>query len=209
MRLLRSACLLALVLTVTQSAAAQNPPAGGAPAGRGGGGGGGRGRAVRVMTLTSSGFTDGGQIPLKYSQAGEEVSPPLTWSGAPDSTMSFVLIVHDADAAVGNGIDDVLHWMVWNIPGTATSLAEHVPQGPQLTDGTRQISVSGPYYRGPAAPVTGPVHHYLFELYALDSMLDIAPVGAAPAATRAAVAAAMAGHIRGKAVTVGLFRRAP
>ena len=64
--------------------------------------------------------------------------------------------------------DDVLHWMVWNIPATTTALPEAVPQGAESPDGTRQISVTGPYYRGPAAPATGPVHHYVFELYALE-----------------------------------------
>jgi len=159
------------------------------------------------MTLTSTAWNDGAQIPVKYSQAGAESSPPLAWSGAPDSVVSFVLIVHDANAATGNGLDDVLHWMVWNIPGSATSLPEAEPQGPQLPDGSRQISVTGPYYRGPAAPSTGPAHHYVFELYALDTMLDVPAVGAAPAATRAAVGAAMAGHVRAKAVAVGLFKR--
>jgi len=161
------------------------------------------------MTLTSTGFTDGAQIPAKYSQAGDEVSPPLAWSGAPDSIASFVLIVHDTDAAAGNGTDDVLHWLVWNIPGTARALPEGVPPGSQLVDGTRQISVSGPYYRGPGATASGPVHHYVFELFALDAVLDVQPVGASPAATRAAVMAAMAGHVRGKAAAVGLFRRSP
>ena len=163
------------------------------------------------MTLSSTAFPDGGVIPVKYAQPGEEVSPPLAWSGAPDSTQSFVLIVHDPDAAIGDGLDDVLHWMVWDIPGTATSLPEGVPQGPQLADGTRQISVSGPYYRGPAAPATGPVHHYVFELYALDTRLNVPPTdyNAPVAQRRAAVVAAMAGHVRGKAAMVGLFRRAP
>src|SRR3972149_688067 len=96
-------------------------------------GGGGRGPgSIRMMTLTSSAFTDGGMIPARHAQPGRDVSPPLAWSGAPDSTVSFVLIVHDADAAIGNGTDDLLHWMVWNIPGTATSLPEGVPQGAQL-----------------------------------------------------------------------------
>jgi Raf kinase inhibitor-like YbhB/YbcL family protein len=195
----RAAAGVALVVALAPAVLAQNP------AGRGGGGG--RGRAVRVMTLMSPAFTDGGQIPVKHSQAGEEVSPPLTWSGAPDSVVSYVLIVHDADAAVGNGTDDVLHWMAWNIPGAMTGLREGMPPGPQLPDGMRQISVSGPYYRGPAAPPTGPVHHYVFELYALDTMLEVPAVGASPAATRAAVMSAMAGHVRGKAVIVGLYRR--
>src|SRR5262249_54454388 len=98
-------------------------------------------------------------------------------------------------------------WMVWNIPGTAKSLSERVPQGPQLSDGARQISATGPYYRGPAAPASGPPHHYLFELFAVDTLIDVPPVGATPQATRAAVTTAVLGHVRGKAVLVGMFRR--
>jgi Raf kinase inhibitor-like YbhB/YbcL family protein len=158
------------------------------------------------MTLTSAAFTDGGHISARHAQTGRDVSPPLSWSGAPDSTQSFVLIVHDADVAIGDGTDDLLHWMVWNIPGTATALPEGVPQG-SMTGNTRQISGTGPYYRGPAAPAGGPAHHYVFELYALDATINVAAVGLAPPATRAAVMAAMASHVRGKAVLVGLYRR--
>lgn len=166
----------------------------------------GRG-GIAVMTLSSSAITDGGMIPMRHAQAGHDVSPPLSWSGAPDSTRSFVLIVHDVDAASGNGTDDMLHWMVWGIPGTATSLAEGIPQGSQAPANLRQISGTGPYYRGPAAPSTGPVHHYVFELYALDIPVNVPAVGQSAAATRAAVMAAMESHIRGKAVLVGLYRR--
>ena len=75
-----------------------------------------------------------------------------------------------------------------------------MPQGPQQPDGMRQISQSGPYYRGPAAPATGPAHHYVFELYALDTMITTIPTtDASPADVRAAVKAAMAAHVRGKA----------
>jgi Raf kinase inhibitor-like YbhB/YbcL family protein len=168
---------------------------------------GGRGRGVQVMTLATPDWPDGGPIPLKYTQAGQQVSPALTWTSVPDGTASFVLLFHDLDAATGNGTDDVLHWLLWNIPATATGLPEGVSQGSQLPDGTRQISVSGPYYRGPGAPASGPVHHYVFELFALDSTLDVPPVGATPAQTRAAVLAGMAGHVLGKAVYMGLFRR--
>lgn len=169
---------------------------------------GGRGRgAIQVMTLSTSAFADGGAIPSRYAQPGHDVSPALTWSGAPDSAASFVLIVHDVNAPAGNGTDDVLHWMVWNIPPSMHELPEGMAQGPELAGGIRQISVSGPYYRGPAAPATGPLHHYVFELYALDAMLDVKPVGAPPAATRAAVLAAMAGHVRGKAAMVGVYKR--
>lgn len=167
----------------------------------------GGGRAV-TMTLTTSAFADGAVIPDKYTQAGDQVSPALSWTGAPDSiTKSFVLIMHDIDVASGPAGEDVLHWMVWNIPGNATSLPEGVPQGGEQPNGMRQISVSGPYYRGPGAPAAGPLHHYVFELYALDTTIDVPAVGQTPSATRAAIVAAMQGHIRGKGVLVGLFRR--
>jgi hypothetical protein len=159
------------------------------------------------MTLTSSAWSDGGAIPAKYTQAGEDISPPLAWSHVPQGAASFVLIAHDLDAAAGNGTDDILQWMLWNIPATATTLREGAPALAQLPDGTRQISATGPYYRGPGAPAAGPVHHYVFELYALDVTIDVPAVGASPAQTRAAVIAAMAGHVRGKAACVGLFKR--
>ena len=159
------------------------------------------------MTLTTSAWADGGQIPAKYTQAGDSVSPPLSWANVPEGIASFVLIVHDVDAAVAPGTDDTLHWMVWNIPGAVRSLPEAVPQGPTLADETRQISVSGPYYRGPGAPAAGPPHHYVFELFALDAPIDVPAVGASPQQTRAAVVAAMATHVRGKAVYTGLFKR--
>lgn len=203
MRLTLAASMIAALSTTL---AAQNPTGSAAQQGRGGGGGRGRG-PIAAMSLTTNAFRDGAVVPIKYTQAGDELSPALTWTGAPDSVASFVLIVHDINAPSGNGIDDVLHWMVWNIPGSARSLQEGFPQGPQRPDGTRQISQTGPNYRGPAAPSNGPLHHYVFELFALDTMLEVPAVGASPAATRAAVVAAMAGHVRGKAVMVGVFKR--
>jgi hypothetical protein len=172
----------------------------------------GRGRGsrrnIQVMTLTPSDWKDGGVIPAKHAQPGRDVSPALGWSAAPQGTESFALIVHDIDAPIGNGTDDLLHWMVWDIPATATSLPEGVQRGAERPDGSRQISATGPNYRGPAAPATGPMHHYVFELFALDTTIAIPAVGASPPATRAAVTQAMAGHIRGKATVVGLYRRA-
>lgn len=164
-------------------------------------------RNIEVLALSSSAWPDGGSIPAKHSQAGDEVSPPLSWSAGPDGTLSYVLIAHDLDAAAGNGTDDILHWLLWNIPASARGLSEGQPQGNQLPDGTRQISASGPYFRGPGAAAAGSPHHYAFEVYALDLMLDIPALGASPPQTRAAVMAAMAGHIRGKGVYVGLFKR--
>ena len=164
-------------------------------------GGGGRG-GIRVMTLTSSAFQDGGMIPVKHAQPGHDVSPPLDWSGAPDSTVSFVLIMHDIDAVTGDGTNDSLHWMVWGIPGTMISLPEGMPQGPTIAM-SAPVQVAG----GPAAPSTGPAHHYVFELYALDTNINVLAGIASTAVTRQAVWDAMKTHIRGKAVLVGRFRR--
>jgi len=206
----RAAIALALLAStgaIAQQRGAPPPqPPGGAPA-QPGQRGGGRGRgAVAVMTLHGI-WPDGGSIPARYTQAGGEQSPPLEWTDVPDGIVSYVLLVHDVDAAAGGGTDDVLHWLLWNIPGAQTQLAGAIPEGPELQTGARQISATGPFYRGPGAPASGPAHHYVFELFALDTTLDVPAVGASPAQTRAAVTAAMAGHVRGKAVLVGLFKR--
>jgi Raf kinase inhibitor-like YbhB/YbcL family protein len=177
------------------------PPAAAQPGGQN------RRGPIQIMSLTSSAWTDGGPIPAKYTQAGAQLSPPLAWSNVPADAASFVIIARDADAAVGNGTDDMLHWMLWNIPAAARGLPEGVPQGNQLPDGTRQISASGPYYRGPGAPAAGPAHHYVFEIYALDAPIDVPAVGQSPPLTRAAVMAAIAGKVRGKGAMVGLFKR--
>jgi hypothetical protein len=179
------------------------PPAPTPPGQRGRGGRGG----IQVMTLTTTAWRDGADIPLKYTQAGDEVSPPLAWSNAPADVASYVLVVHDIDVATSGGRDDLLHWLVWNIPKEATGLPEAVPAVSQLPDGTRQISGTGPYYRGPGAPANGPRHHYVFELYALDTMLEVPAVGASPAETRSAVMTAMAGRVRAKGALVGLYKR--
>ena len=181
-----------VTLSVTASA---QPPRGGR-------------RTIDVMTLSTTAWPDGGAIPARHTQAGDEVSPAFTWSRVPEGVVSFVLLAHDLDAAVGDGTSDVVHWLLWNVPGTSTGLPENVPHVSQLPDGTRQISQSGPYYRGPGAMAEGPAHHYVFELFALDTMLEVPAMGTSPAETRAAVVAAMAGHVRGKAAYVGLFKRA-
>ncbi|HJZ72967.1 MAG TPA: YbhB/YbcL family Raf kinase inhibitor-like protein [Vicinamibacterales bacterium] len=212
MRLLRvsiGVALLGASLAAGQQRGVPPPPApasgGQPPPGAQRGGGRGRG-AVQVMTLHAI-WPDGGSIPSRYTQTGGEESPPLEWTGAPDGVVSYVVIMHDIDAAIGNGTDDVLHWMVWNIPGSQTTLAGSMPAGAQMANGIRQISATGPFYRGPGALASGPPHHYVIELFALDTTVDVPAVGQSPPQTRAAVIAAMAGHIRGKAAYVGLFKR--
>ena len=157
-----------------------------------------------VMTIT--GFADGSDIPLKYTQAGTQTSPEITWVNAPAGTVTFLLHMHDADFSRNHTTDDQLHWLVWNIPGTAASLPEGVPAGAQLQNGAYQISASGPSYRGPGAPASFPKHHYVFELFALDTKIDVPP-GADAFETRANVMKAIQGHILEKSVYVGLFHR--
>jgi Raf kinase inhibitor-like YbhB/YbcL family protein len=172
---------------------------------------------VHPMTLTTTAWKDGGIIPDKYAQSGVEVSPPLAWDNVPAGTESFVLIMHDLDNITPQDTDGFLHWMLWNIPKDERALPEAIPAAEEGPRGTKQISSSGPYYRGPAAPAAGPVHHYAFELYALNGTLDVPSqnivfgtgpaMSAFPATTEAAVRAAMAGHILGKATLVGLWKR--
>jgi Raf kinase inhibitor-like YbhB/YbcL family protein len=164
------------------------------------------------MTLTTAAFPDGGPIPVKFSQAaegaapGEGTSPALTWANAPAGTQSFVLHMHDMELARNKTTDDQVHWLVWNIPGTASRLTEGQPKGAKLPDGSYQISATGQVYRGPGAPANGPQHHYVFEIFALDTKLDVQPTADA-FETRANVIKAIQGHILGKAVYLGLFRR--
>jgi Raf kinase inhibitor-like YbhB/YbcL family protein len=168
--------------------------------------------AAPPMTMTVAGFADGGQIPVRISQAadgvapGEGTSPAITWQNVPAGTQSFVLNMHDMDVARNKTTDDQAHWVVWNIPATATGLPEGVAKGSQRPDGSYQISATGPMYRGPGAPANGPMHHYVFELFALDTKLDVQPAADA-FESRANVMKAMQGHILGKAVYGGLFRR--
>jgi len=164
------------------------------------------------MILTIGAWQDGGLIPLKFTQAGEQVSPELKWTNVPAGTVTFVVNMLDPDVSVQRTTDTQPHWIVWNIPGTATGLPEGVKPGADLPDGSHQISASGPQYRGPGAAATGPLHHYTFEVYALDTKLDVVASTAtqvinAALETRASVMKAMNGHVLGKAVYVGLFKR--
>lgn len=157
------------------------------------------------LTITSTAFEDGGIIPAKYTQADSNpVSPKLEWTNVPAGTVTFALILHDPDVALQKKTDDVLHWMIFNIPGTAHELPEAVPANAQTSDGAVQAKNlrGGVGFMGPGAPAVGPYHHYTFELFALDTKLDL---GAD--ATRADVLKAIDGHILGKGVLVGRFHR--
>jgi Raf kinase inhibitor-like YbhB/YbcL family protein len=168
--------------------------------------------ASPVMTLTIPGWEDGAHIPVKFSQAapgvpvGEGTSPAMSWANAPVGTQSFFLHMHDLDLARNKTSDDQAHWVVWNIPPTSKGFPEGIPKGLQMPDGAYQMSATGPMYRGPGAVANGPFHHYIFELYALDTKLDVKP-GADAFESRTKVIAAIQGHILAKAVYSGLFRR--
>lgn len=191
--------LVAAILAVTSTAAQERGRGAGAP-------------PAPAMTLTVTGFPDGGPIPVRFSQVapgaapGEGTSPAMTWTNTPPGTRSFVLHMRDLDVARNKTTDDQVHWLVWNIPPTATGMAEGAPKGAQLPDGSYQASATGPVYRGPGAPATGPVHHYMFEIFALDTTIDVKPLADA-FESRAAVMKAMQGHVLGKAVYGGLFKR--
>jgi len=157
------------------------------------------------MTLTTPAFSDGDEVPPKYTQSSPNpISPKLEWTNVPANTAASVLIMHDPDVALQKSLNDQLHWLVINIPGDARELPEAVPPDAKRPDGSVQGKNGGGVigYRGPGAPAVGPHHHYTWELFALDAKLDVPDD-----ATRADVLKAMDGHILGKAVLVGRFHR--
>ena len=157
------------------------------------------------MALSSTSIEDGGIIPDKYTQkVPAPVSPELEWKNVPAAVVTYALIMHDPDNANQHKTADTLHWMAFNIPGNATSLAEGVSNTATLPDGTVQTkNARGTVgFLGPGAGAQGPYHHYTFELYALDTKLDLTPD-----ATRTDLLQAMDGHVVGKAVMFARFHR--
>jgi Raf kinase inhibitor-like YbhB/YbcL family protein len=132
------------------------------------------------------------------------VSPKLEWTHVPEGVASFTLLMHDPEAAPGKSSVDGLHWLIFNIPATATGLPEGVPGTPKLPDGTIQAKTfrDAVGYMGPGARAPGPYHHYTLELFALDIKLDLGTD-----ATRADVLKAMDGHVVAKAALTGRFHR--
>jgi len=202
-RFIRISSLLILLIAMSFNAWAQERGVTGVTGtGAQRGGGGGRGGGA-PMAVTSSSWSDGGQVPAKNAGA-MGASPALSWTNTPAGTVSFVLMMRDPDVARNRTSEDVLHWLMFNIPDDKLQLQEGIPAGATLPDGSMQVKnvagVNG--YRGPGAPASGPVHHYTLELYALDTKL-----GLTPDATRSDVMNAMQGHVLGKAVYVGLYRQ--
>ncbi len=150
---------------------------------------------VKMFSLSSTAFPDGGFISEKYTYklgrqcSGENYSPPLEWKDAPAGTQSLLLTVIDPDG--GNWV----HWLLANIPADLTSLPESIG-GPAVgVAGKNDFGDLG--YGGPCPP--SGTHHYVFTLYALDVMLDVKP-----GATYKAVAPLYKDHVLGKAILTGL-----
>ncbi len=151
-----------------------------------------------TITVRSSAFQEGGMIPAKYTCDGDDISPPLEWTGIPQGTKGLALVSDDPDAPVGTWV----HWVMWNIPPTVNGLAEDVAPDPQLPDGSRQgiSDFRRPGYGGPCPP--SGVHRYYFKIYALDTMLDL------PSNTRKAdLLKAMKGHVLAEGQLMGKYRR--
>jgi phosphatidylethanolamine-binding protein (PEBP) family uncharacterized protein len=129
---LLSAFTMMLVLAITVAVQTPEAQGGGQPT-----------PAPPALTMTMTTFADGAEIPAKYTQAGNQTSPAITWTNVPAGTVTFLLHMHDLEVSRNHTTDDQLHWLVWNIPGTAIGLPEGVLMGAQLQNGAYQISASG------------------------------------------------------------------
>ncbi len=169
-----------------------------------------------VFSVTSTAWPDGGEVPMRNAGRGENKSPAFEFhwtlgpnpAAAPENLQTYAVIFHDVENSSMKTTVDTLHWSAFNIPGTAKGLPEGLGAG-DLPDGTRNgpgIAARGGKpgaYFGPGAG-PGPIHHYLFEFYALDTKLDL------PATTtREDLLKAMDGHVIGKAAWFGRFHAPP
>jgi Raf kinase inhibitor-like YbhB/YbcL family protein len=154
------------------------------------------------LTLTSPAFTEGGEIPARYTCEGDDISPPLAWSAPPDGTQSLALIVDDPDAPDPKAPKMTwVHWVLYNLPPAAGSLPEGM--GPDaLPAGTREglNDWKRPGYGGPCPPVGR--HSYFHKLYALDTVLpDLGRV------TKARLEQAMGGHVLAHTELIGTYEK--
>ena len=155
-----------------------------------------------TLILRSGAFSDGGEIPVKYTCMGKDVSPQLTWQGVPAETKSLVLIVDDPDAPDPNNPRMTwVHWVVYNIPVAAEGLPEEASSH-NLPPGTEQgvNDWNNVGYGGPCPPIGR--HRYFHKLYALDTMLTITGK-----ANKAKIEAAMQGHIIDSTELMGTFAK--
>jgi Raf kinase inhibitor-like YbhB/YbcL family protein len=148
-----------------------------------------------AITVTSDAFGDGGAIPEKYSCDGQNVSPPLAWSGVPEGAAELALVVDDPDAPGGTFV----HWVLFGIDPATTNLDEaDVPAGARQA----KNSSGDAEYKGPCPPGGDGAHHYRFTVYALDTQLEAADGSAA-----SEVLDAIGGAIAGRGTLTGTFQR--
>lgn len=159
--------------------------------------------AKMALTLTSSAFSHGGEIPVQYTCLGRDLSPPLAWTGVPPGTRSLVLIVDDPDAPDPKAPKMTwVHWVVYNIPPTVTAIPETASASdlaPEVRFGLNDWKRTG--YGGPCPPVGR--HRYVHKLYALDTMLT-----GLDKPTKKQLEAAMKGRILAHAELVGTYQKA-
>ena len=154
-----------------------------------------------TLKITSSAFADGAAIPAKYTCEGNDISPPLAWSGVPAGTKSLVLIVDDPDAPDPKAPRMTwVHWVLYNLPPTSTGLAEAV--GSALPPGTKAglNDWKRADFGGPCPPIGR--HRYFHKLYALDT-----EIGALTKPTKADIEAAMRGHVLAEAQLMGTYQK--
>jgi hypothetical protein len=151
------------------------------------------------MQLTSTAFAEGSSIPVRFTCDGENVSPPLKWTGAPPGAKSLALIVDDPDAPMGVWV----HWVVYDLPPTSTELPEAVAKTQYLPDGAKQGLNDFKHlgYGGPCPP-PGKPHRYFFKLFALDRVIDLRP-----GVTKKDFEAAMEGHKLVEGQLMGICKR--
>ncbi len=154
------------------------------------------------LEITSSAFQQGGPIPARYTCEGQDVSPPLAWSGAPANTKTFALIVDDPDAPDPAKPQRVyVHWVVYCIPAAVTSLKENASKSGMPKGAVQGKNDWGKAeYGGPCPPIGR--HRYFFKLYALDTELT-----GLSAATKADLERAMKGHVIGSVELIGTYQK--
>ncbi|NLF77063.1 MAG: YbhB/YbcL family Raf kinase inhibitor-like protein [Chloroflexi bacterium] len=146
-----------------------------------------------ALQITSPAFSEGGSIPAKFTCTGENVSPALAWTGAPDGVRSCALIMDDPDAPRGTWV----HWVVFNLPGDRSDLPEAVGQAAGV-QGTNSWGRTG--YGGPCPP--SGTHRYFFKLYVLDTALNLKA-----GASKEDVLRAMEGHILAQGQLMGTYHK--
>jgi Raf kinase inhibitor-like YbhB/YbcL family protein len=153
------------------------------------------------LTLTSSAFVPNGPIPPIHTCEGNDISPPLSWSGVPSGAKSLALIVDDPDAPDPAAPQRTwVHWVLFNIPADAAGLEQggrHLPEG--AVQGSNDWKRSG--YGGPCPPIGR--HRYFFKLYALDAVLT-----GVSNPDKQQLLAAMQGHILEQAELIGTYHKA-